>query len=318
MTIVWLCLGCRRLCLFSLVCLLFSIPALCRTFSFGAFGANKVNDSDTRQLRVLTYNTHQCQQCRKAKENDVLQYVRDSGADIVFLQEYEVRKDGRYLTFYEAKQFLQDIYPYSYFDFSIHNSRRQYGLAVFSRYPLLNKKTIRYESRANISDCCDVLIGSDTVRLINNHLESNRFTADDFERLNTNSFNDSSNSLFSLLNKMRRAYSFRSEEARVVGKEISASPYPVIVAGDMNDVPVSYTYRQISNSIRGLQDCFLQNGSFSCGNTFKIGKKPWNRVLGFRIDYIFVSSLFKVIDFRIDELDYSDHFPSIVTLRIEK
>lgn len=306
--VVWLFTEKKRMALLSVAVALTAVPSLMRTYSHGK--AESDGDGSGR-LTVMTYNTCRCQQLRKARKNDVLRYVRDSQADIVFLQEYEVRKDESYLTFAEAKNYLADVFPYTYFDFAKYNSRRQYGIAVFSRYPLINKRTIRYESAANISDCCDVVVGQDTFRLFNNHLESNRFTADDLSGVTETNLSTKSvkRSFFSLTDKLRQAYAYRAQEVEAVSEEIARSPYPVIVAGDMNDVPVSYTYRKLSHARRGLNDCFLSASMGKTGHTFRFGNKAVSKLLGVRIDYLFADRCFEIHSCDVDSVTYSDHQP---------
>lgn len=299
--ISWLFTGRKWWSIVSGVLLLCSLGGVSRTWSHGSPTAEK-----DHKLTLLTYNTHQCQQLRKAKKNDVLRYIRESGADIVCLQEYEVRTDPYYLTFNEAQQFLADLYPYTYFDFAIHNQRRQYGIAVFSKYPLRNKQTIPYESKANISNCCDVVVGSDTFRLFNNHLESNSFTQNDLEITEEEYTKEGMlSSATRITEKMDKALEKRAQQTQAVAEAIRQSPYPAIVCGDFNDVPTSYTYRTISH---GLNDAFLQTSWCQRGYTF------YKKGLGIRIDYILASPLFTPISFRIDKVDYSDHYPAIATL----
>lgn len=81
--------------------------------------------------------------------------------------------------------------------------------------------------------------------------------------------------------------------------EVKASPYPVIFCGDINDTPVSYCYRQISNC---LTDAFLESSN-GVGNTY-IGKIPSNR-----IDYIFHSKNLQSTEFLTHDIEFSDHKP---------
>ena len=279
----------------------------------------------------MTYNTHQCQHARKTPGNDALRFVRESGADIVFLQEYEVHKNADYLTFEEAKTYLAEQYPYTYFDFAVYNKRRQYGVAVFSRYPLINKQTIRYESRANISNRCDVVVGTDTFRLFNNHLESNRVDNADLDPLTVErlSGDNMRRSLSTVTRKMSEAYRSRATEVQRVREEIAASPYPVIVAGDMNDVPVSFTYRQLCTARPKIQDAFLaapcivypsHQRSF-IGHTFFLSDIPLLQHYGVRIDYLFVDNLFRITGSALHQpqsldtnLVVSDHLPFSATI----
>lgn len=299
----WLFSHRKSWCSISFLALVLSASGLLSTYSHHS-EAN--GDDYAHRLKIVTYNTHQTQQLRKAKQNDVLRYLKESGADILFLQEYEVRSNPNYLTFAEAKNYLKKEYPYTYFDFAIHNMKRQYGLAIYSKYPLINKETIRYASRANISDHCDVIVHGDTIRLFNNHLESNRFTHQDWE--------DQDSAAVRLVQKMEKAYQYRAAEVKEVSSSIRQSPYPVIVAGDLNDVPLSYTYHNMS---RGLRDCGLYGSWLKKGHTFIRGHYLH---AGIRIDYIFCSPMFHVLRTVTDTgaqsfgVPYSDHYPVVTEI----
>lgn len=247
----------------------------------------------SKQLTVLTYNTHRLGMFAKADKNRVIHYIQRTDADIVCLQEAEVYKDNHYLTLNELKQALKQ-YPYTYFDFSIHNSRRQYGNVVFSKYPLIDKQTIRYDSRANISSRCDVVVGKDTLRLFVNHLESNRLTNEDLD-----------NDIEKLWDKLSSARRIRNQQARAVKKEVKSSPYPVLVVGDLNSIPLSYTYQCLSWRLR---DCFLETSRGKLGFTYR------KHHIGIRIDYVLCSRKLTPITTKIDRVNYSDHYPVQATI----
>lgn len=243
--------------------------------------------AETRTISVLTYNTHRMGMFLKPADNQVIQYLlHEQDADIICLQEVEVYKDPKRLTLPDLKQALGQKYPYSYLDFSVYNSRRQFGNVVFSRYPLIHKQTIRYPSRANISSQCDVVIQSDTIRLITNHLESNRFEEDNFEELKQ---------------KYSIAHEARKAQAKCVREAIDTSRYPLIVVGDFNDLPLSYTYWKI----RGLdmRDAFLSTSWGRYGATLIKG------IFAARIDYILCSRALQPLGCTIDQVPYSDHYP---------
>lgn len=75
----------------------------------------------------------------KPQENEVIRYILAEDADIVCLQEVEVYQDRQYLTLGELREAL-GVYPYCYFAFSVHNNRRQFGNAVFSKFPILDRE----------------------------------------------------------------------------------------------------------------------------------------------------------------------------------
>jgi len=94
------------------------------------------------------------------------------------------------------------------------------------------------------------------------------------------------------------------DQFRLIHSPYILSKYPVIVCGDFNDTPVSYTYRKMKS---GLKDAFVNIGA-GTGNTY-LGSFP-----SFRIDYIFHSQQFKTIDFERIEARLSDHYPIICHL----
>ena len=113
-------------------------------------------------LKVMTYNTHGMMINKKMDEKKrMLNYINRQDADIVCLQEVSVYKNPAYLTLPALREAMKK-YPYTYYDFKVYNTKRQFGNVVFSRYPLINKKTIRYESQTNISSQCDIVINNDT------------------------------------------------------------------------------------------------------------------------------------------------------------
>ncbi|MBQ5389233.1 MAG: endonuclease/exonuclease/phosphatase family protein [Paludibacteraceae bacterium] len=252
-------------------------------------------------LKVLTYNTHALCMGNKQQARQMLAYLNKQDADIICLQEVRVYKDAQRMTLNQLRQAMSQ-YPYTYYDFKRYNSRRQFGNVVFSRYPLINKQTISYESQNNISSQCDVVVKEDTIRLIVNHLESFRLMKEDLQldTLSVSHFKQSS-----LNQKLHAASELRQEQAKAVKEAINHSPYPVIAVGDFNSIPLSYVYGKIS---WGMRDCFLEGSFGRLGNTYKTGP------FGIRIDYILCSKELTPIKSKVDRVTYSDHFPVCATI----
>lgn len=255
----------------------------------------------SHRLKILTYNTQALCIGDKNKVQQMLTYINEQDADVVCLQEVKVYKNTARITLPELRQAMKD-YPYTYYDFKVYNHVRQFGNVVFSRYPLINKKTIRYESKQNISSRCDMVVGDDTIRLIVNHLESYGLMHKDIQ-LDTLTVNHIKERR--LKEKLQNAGQLRHEQAKAVKKEINASPYPAMVVGDFNAIPLSYVYWKIRV---GLHDCFLQGSFGQLGCTYKRGP------LGIRIDYILCSKDFTPIQCEVKRVDYSDHYPVCATI----
>ncbi len=282
--------------IFSAVALLCSVASMSYTFAI----PHVPNKQFEHTISVVSYNTQRLDDSKKAEQNRILHYIKETDADVVCLQEFETRKTSKELTLQEVKDYLN--YPYSYIDFKLYKGQRQYGIAVFSKYPLLNKQELAFDSKTNISARCDIVVGEDTMRLFNNHLQSVRFDNNDMALLSdfADSNDNMKKSASTVWHKLSRAYPQRIQQMNCLCNEIQQSPYPVILCGDFNEVPVSYIYRHIACS---LKDAFLQSGGIGLGHSF------CKSIFGIRIDYILYSPQLSSADFKIDRLSYSDHYP---------
>ena len=257
-------------------------------------------------ITILTWNTGRMDYTHKPEQNQILQYLISQDADVVCLQEVDVYKDAHYLTLSDVKQALGKKYPYSYLDFSVYNKRHQFGTMVWSKYPLINKQSIHYETKGNLSNRCDIVVGQDTLRLINNHLESYSFTFDDIAEVDSmRNYEGFLSSLKRIKAKWERAVPLRNAQARIVRKEIENSPYPVIIAGDFNAAEWSYAYRHISE---GLHDAWRELHPWSWGATCE------HRGVSVRIDYILSTDSLHPIRCSIPNAVGSDHKPVMATL----
>jgi endonuclease/exonuclease/phosphatase family metal-dependent hydrolase len=113
------------------------------------------------------------------------------------------------------------------------------------------------------------------------------------------------NEIRSLSVRLKNGFVLRALQSQVVKDYINRSPYPVIVIGDFNDTPVSYSYRKIR---KGLNDSFVKSG-YGAGFTYR-GNYPPNR-----IDYILYDNKLVSINFEITKVKYSDHYPIIAYLK---
>lgn len=256
----------------------------------------------TNELKVLTYNTHAMMIGESLDSKlAMLQYINRLDADIVCLQEVLVYKSGQRLTLPMLREAMRQ-YPYTYYDFKHYNSRRQFGNVVFSRYPLIHKQTIRYESASNISSQCDVVVGADTLRLVVNHLESFKLEDSDFhiDSLTSGNFKESS-----LNRKLTKTSQLRRKQVQQVRSAIRQSPYPAIAVGDFNAVPLSLVYWTMN---LGMRDCFAETSVGRYGATYQ------RKGIGIRIDYIFCSRELVPLACRTEKKHYSDHYPVVATI----
>ncbi len=251
--------------------------------------------------KVMSYNI------RRFKDDDnitveapIMEYIESVAADIVCLQEFYNYELG--------------VWEQSAPKISRYNIARHADLAILSRYPILNIQSIVTPNDHEVlgaSMSVDVVIGRDTVRVINNHLQSTTITKSDNEYLTSSKVvrdNRRKDRLIDITSRFRRNGIARAIQADSVAKVIAESPYPVIVCGDLNDTPSSYSYTTMA---RGLSDSFREQGR-GYSHTFR----------GFfnslRIDYILCSEeRITPKSYMVDEtITYSDHLPVIVHLQI--
>ena len=251
---------------------------------------------------------------KKGEPNHIIEYINNENPDIVCLQEYFINKKNP-MANEAAIQKAFTNYPYKraiYFD---QSDNFEYGVAVFSKYPITDAKRIKYKSAYNGSGLFTLDINGKTVSLINNHLESNRITQKDKEFYQSlRKGNIGSETLGSLKNsivgRLRPAYLLRAQQADSIVQTVKnlQTDY-LLVCGDLNDTPISYTRRKVQGS---LDDAFVSHGS-GLGISYNAD------YFWFRIDYIFHSPKVKTADCYIDRsIKTSDHYPVLCYFNLDE
>ncbi len=232
----------------------------------------------------------------KAAAEQILNYLKQSKADIICLQEVQLNK-RQIFDILNAKDQLPQIEH-----LQLAHASHAGGSVTLTTYPIINMNELRFENTGNLVIYTDILINSDTVRVYNCHLESYRLKPSEINSIDSITYDNQSKKIQkikSLKNRLYPSLVKRADQAEKLQLAIAESPYPVIVCGDFNDTPVSYVY----HTVRGkLLDAFVQSGK-GTGNTYN-GKLP-----SFRIDYILHSPIFSAANFKTGHYNYSDHFP---------
>jgi endonuclease/exonuclease/phosphatase family metal-dependent hydrolase len=258
-----------------------------------------------QKITVLTYNVRLFNYYHWNKDTSAWQritsYIRTEKPDIVCFQEF-ITLPGTNHDLENLKRRLKPL-SYSHVYYTDHvKGKLNFGMATFSKFPIINKKMIDFEESLNGSMYSDIVAGHDTIRLFNCHLQSIRLRKEYNDLLDSLIFNYSDKHLHDLKDisvRMRQAYIMRAGQVNKIRREINASPYPVIVCGDFNDTPVSYAYKIMS---KGLKDVFIHTGS-GIGTTFR-GNFPY-----VRIDYVFCSPELTPVTHKIGKIKLSDHYP---------
>jgi len=256
-------------------------------------------------FKVMSYNVRLFNVFEKRggnSEKKILAYIKAQKPDIICLQEFFIQGDPDQED-QEIKSSLGGGY-YSHMKVIRIGKNRFYGIVTYSRFPIAGRGEIVHPGSSSLSIYTDVVIKKDTFRVFNNHLQSFRLRsiqksfltemteADDKETINQ---------VKSLSVSLKKGFILRASQAQSVKEKVNKSRFPVIVAGDFNDTPVSYTYRKIR---KNLNDSFVSAG-YGAGFTYK-GNYPPNR-----IDYLLYDDPLECRIFNILRVRYSDHYPII-------
>lgn len=239
------------------------------------------------------------------RPNPILSYICQQNADIVCLQESGGQEVGQA----RIDSALNAVYQYRD---STHSRLGSDVLSVYSKYPILSKDHISYQSVGNHSSAFHLKIGRDTVLLINNHLETTGLSPEEkeqFKSLVKGNLKNGSAKVESkrLIDKLGEASAKRAPEAEAVARYVSQhSNESVILCGDFNDGPLSYVHRTL---VRDLTDCYTATGNGPGISYHRAG-------FYVRIDNIFCSDDWESYGCRVDnKIKSSDHYPIVCWLK---
>ena len=244
---------------------------------------------------------------------NIFNYLKAESPEIACFQEYY--SSDRILADFNNSKELPEILgtPYQFIENTVTlRDSDHWGIAIFSKHPIVNREAMHFEKRGgNIFIYADIKIGDDTIRVFNTHLESIRFRNEDYrylENLRKDVDQDEMAGGLKILSRMKRAFAKRTKQVAVLKGEIEKSPYPVILCGDFNDTPSSYTYHTLSEK---LKDSFRESGT-GFGKTYA-GLFP-----SFRIDYILHSPKLFSSNYITHRENISDHYPVTCWLSLKE
>ena len=271
--------------------------------------ALRIMSWNVEHFDILEHKTH------PETKQKMLQLIKDYQPDIACFQEMvgsdNVPEAINYIPDFMREERFED-YHYSYNPKLNFDNEHHFGIITFSKYPIINRQTISFypNDYNSIFQYTDIVKDTDTFRVFNIHLQSLKFTATNLEYIDKPTIKDQEDiqKSKSLISKLKTGFLKRKVQAERIKAEIDKSPYPIIVCGDFNDVPNSYAYNTIG---KGLQNTFAEKGS-GIGRTFS-GISPT-----LRIDNIFASEPFTVLQYTRIPKKMSDHFPLISDVELKK
>lgn len=270
-------------------------------------------------LKVVSYNVSAYERRQWSDEqhepytHQFLSFFHKEQPDILCIQEHLAYDD----TERKIRQMIQDTAgtPHYFLKKYYNTYRRSQAIGIFTRYPIVNHgfEQSYYQGRERTFFVyADMDVHEDTIRVYSIHLQSNSLNEEEFLFTTTPNLGDKEYQsrarikAMSLTRKLKYAFQRRAKQIDILEAHIRNSPYPVIVAGDLNDTPASYTFARL-NSI--LTDSYKRR---SGGKIYTYqGNFP-----SFRIDYIFHDHHFQAANTQIIKQKYSDHYPLRTYLKI--
>ncbi len=243
--------------------------------------------TNNETIKILTYNVRMFNTydwISNLKKDEIVNYIKQENADILCIQE-----------FYENNNKTNLNYKFN--NIKYRNNENPLSLAIYSKFPQINTSNIIIDNN-NICIYSDIKIKQDTIRVYNMHLASNWFKQSDYSFINNPKKETIKNGVTGIIQRMKISYAKRANEVNIIKKHMRKSPYKIIVCGDFNDTPVSYSYRTIK---KNLKDSF-----YECGNG--IGTS-FVKIPALRIDYIMHDPSLKSFNYKKKEIVLSDHYP---------
>jgi endonuclease/exonuclease/phosphatase family metal-dependent hydrolase len=261
------------------------------------------------ELKVLTYNLHLFYgQGRKSNPSEtarlIASSIRQSNSDVVFIQEFSSwsgSPDKDLADFIE----MCGMDYYQFDPYWAKGNRNKEGMLVLSHFPAENSQSLRHSNGRLISQFLRVTMpGNKKLQLVNVHLVSFGLASKEIDLVGEGNITDREQFKTygkTLIGKLNNSFKKRSVEVNMILEKMEGMDNSnLILAGDFNDTPASFTYRQLINS--GLKDSHSESGRGFI-STYA-GQLPF-----LRIDYIYVSN--DIITTGAGKLPvvYSDHYP---------
>ena len=244
---------------------------------------------ESRYIKILSYNV------RGGLSEAEADTIRSYRADILCLQEAAISNEHwktlctKYNTTYREGKSVGTCH-------------------ILTRYRILRSGQIDTLHQQH-GVWADIAINKDTLRVVNLHLQSTSISSEDTKFLEHHEYihdEERDNKFWSIVTRLTEKNVVRAAQADVVRNFLEDTKYRVVLCGDLNDVPISYTYR----TIRGdLNDAFLE-----AGDGYAYTYNTEYRLL--RIDNIFVSPSIDVATYEVDTtVHLSDHYPVIARIK---
>lgn len=298
--ITWLMGKSWKSCL-PILTILIAYPFLERTFRLNP---KSIFENTSYSFSVLSYNVMYCDSHNyfslgnKSNGQKLVNSIDTLSADIKCFQELYVDSNIKEFDLLKRLSKRNPYYTYMHSTPGNEKGEGSIGLAIFSKFPIINKKELHWKPNNNGILAADIVVDKDTIRVINVQLKSMGIRVDKLLKAkNLEVKHETKNVIWQL----KDGFEDRGVQVEILEDWVKNSPYPVIIGGDFNEMPYGYAYGRIRKLLR---NSFEENG-YGFGFTY-------HKILTFlRIDNLFFDTKnFTNIGFKtFKEIPYSDHYP---------
>lgn len=304
LTIFWACFKKIIFCALGIVTIVICLTPLSDTFPLGS---RRIPEANKETFKIISWNVIHTWDLRQPDYpgNRAVEFIINSGADVVCFAELNNFSEAELHDLTKAQRdSLFSIYPY--------RAGKQYStIKLLSKYPAKRLDLFRFDHKGECRfDFFEIDFPEDKKLIVAMvHLYSYGLSKQERKvvtEINSMQTAKSSVNEFrgSIREKLRHAFRYRAEDATELRSALDEIPMdiPLIVCGDFNDVPSSWTY----NIVRGddLRDAYSET-NFGPAITYNL------HAFYFHIDQMLYRGPLEAIDLTIGKINTSDHYPLI-------
>lgn len=276
-------------------------------------GHSRSPEGDGQVFKVMSWNVIHGRDLREPDfpGNRAVDYMLNSGADVIALTELRAFDKSDIPNFtHELKDSLFSVYPY-------HAGLNHTDIKILSKYPVERIDKVRFDYSGNCRyDFFKIMFPHNKILVVGMvHLYS--YDLSEEERMvvtDINSVQTAKSSMKefrgAIRTKLGNAFRQRAEDAKILREELDdiGKDIPLIVCGDFNDVPASWTY----NIVKGddLKDAYTET-NFGPAITYNL------HAFYFHIDQMLYRGPLKALDLTVGKINTSDHYPLIGEFQFE-
>lgn len=298
--LIFLFLKARKSLFISFLAIIFAVPGFLRSYSVAD------ERTDEGNIKIMSYNIASFYDNNDATrpaykvKSDIITLINKEKPDIVCLQ--ECRRWNKK----DAIEFAASIGCMYYST----NPASHQGNIIFSKFPLEDDSYTKSFNNCGAAGFVKLVKAGSrgTFYLENHHLKSYNITRDEIDYVgDTKNYVENSSTGKSIVMKLKNGFESRTVHTEAIVGNLPQNNTPVLVVGDFNDTPLSYTYHKMRKA--GFNDAFLKVGH-GVGKTY-CGKLPM-----LRIDYFWYEEGIRPFTFKVVKEHISDHYPIVVTFNI--